>query len=493
MKNRILVLPVLLSSVFISSSFAADMAGKVAFSFGDVSALDENGIERPLKKGDSIYSGDTLVTKEGRLQVGMTDGAFISVQPSSKYLIEDYHFKQESDGKESSIYSLLKGGIRAVTGLIGKRNRDAYKVKTPAATIGIRGTGHNTRVCAGDCFDASGNLLPDGLHHTTWEGQTFVINDQGVFEVPTGNSVFVSGSEEKPKTSNTPPKIVGAVSSQQKKNRRDGVKAKFSTSDQTVNGVRKVVLQQDNTDRRTTFATAFSNDDNQDLDVEVFAARAFGLPPRAAVRTTNGNQESVVFNGQVKEFNDIGDVQIFRWTNGTAAFFRNGVLDSTRTLNSNQGLHVAVIDQSNVFIPNSKEAAYTFTAGDPATKATQADGLAAPSLGLSSGTLTVNFGDATLDANLVVNGPSDVYSLNQMDIAINSNATFASQVGVTSSGCSVTCTGEIAGGFGSNTKALTDLGGTGTFTGPTHIGLSYGIYDDSINTQINGAAILTGN
>lgn len=472
---------------------AAEIAGKVAFSFGQVSALDASGVERSLKKGDPIYSGDTLVTEEGRLQVGMTDGAFISVQPRSKYLIEDYHFKQESDGKESSIYSLLKGGIRAVTGLIGKRNRDAYKVKTPAATIGIRGTGHNTRICAGDCFDANGNLLADGLHHSTWEGQTFVNNDEGTFEVPTGKGVFLQGKGQQPKVLNQPPKIVAAASIQQKKSRKQLAKANFLASDQTVNGVKKILLQQDNTDKNTVFATAFANDDNQHLDVEVFAARAFGLPPKSAARITDGNQESVVFNGQVKEFADIGDVQIFRWTNGTAAFFKNGVVENTVTLNNKQGLHIAVIDQSNVFIPNTGSADYVFNSGDPKTAATQSNGLAAPSAGLEVGSkLTVNFATATLDALLGVSGASDSYTLSQNGIPIN-NGKFQSNVGVSSSSCSATCSGKISGGFGSNTKNLNDLGGTGLFTGPTHVGLSYGIYDDSLNTQINGAGILTGN
>ncbi|MGB5440478.1 MAG: hypothetical protein WBN90_12625, partial [Gammaproteobacteria bacterium] len=95
------------------------------------------------------------------------------------------------DGSEKAVYNLFKGGMRAFTGAIGKKHPDAYKVKTPVATIGIRGTGHNTRVCSGDCTGSDGLPLPDGLYHSTWEGTTYVANDFGTSTVPFGNSVYV--------------------------------------------------------------------------------------------------------------------------------------------------------------------------------------------------------------------------------------------------------------------------------------------------------------
>lgn len=177
---------------------AQTVAGKVAFAFGTVSAVDTNGALRVLKKGDEVYARDKLVTKEGRLQLHMRDGAFISVQPNSEYLIEDYKFNNVQDGSESAVYRLLKGGIRAISGLIGKKNRDAYKVHTPAATIGIRGTGHNTRICSGDC----GEGVKDGLYHSTTEGTTYVKNETGITEVPKGKSVYIANNGSTPESKN---------------------------------------------------------------------------------------------------------------------------------------------------------------------------------------------------------------------------------------------------------------------------------------------------
>ncbi|MFQ5659947.1 MAG: FecR domain-containing protein [Gammaproteobacteria bacterium] len=171
-------------------SFAATAVGRVVFALGQPQATDLSGAVRALKKGDEVFSGDTLINNKGRLQISFIDGGFISVQPNSEYQIENYHYAGKPDGTEQAIYRLLKGGVRAITGLIGKKNRDAYKVHTAVATIGIRGTGHNTRICQGDCPGRQ-----DGLYHNTWEGITYVVNDVDSVDVPTGRGVYVQSLE----------------------------------------------------------------------------------------------------------------------------------------------------------------------------------------------------------------------------------------------------------------------------------------------------------
>jgi hypothetical protein len=46
---------------------------------------------------------------------------------------------RKPDGDNAS-FNLVKGGLRSVTGLLGKRNKEKFAMKTPSATIGIRGT-----------------------------------------------------------------------------------------------------------------------------------------------------------------------------------------------------------------------------------------------------------------------------------------------------------------------------------------------------------------
>lgn len=40
----------------------------------------------------------------------------------------------------SALFSILRGGLRALTGALSSRNRESFKLATPVATIGIRGT-----------------------------------------------------------------------------------------------------------------------------------------------------------------------------------------------------------------------------------------------------------------------------------------------------------------------------------------------------------------
>jgi len=166
---------------------AATTAGRVVFALGQPKATDTAGAERTLARGDEVYEGDSLATAaRERLQLSMIDGAFISVQPASTYAIQEYVYNGKPDGSEKATYQLVKGGVRALTGLIGKSKPGAYKVNTAVATIGIRGTGHNTRICQGDC-----GTLPNGLYHNTWEGITYVMNNVDSKDVPTGRGVYV--------------------------------------------------------------------------------------------------------------------------------------------------------------------------------------------------------------------------------------------------------------------------------------------------------------
>ena len=131
MTRFILLLTALSCSTIYIGSVQAAAAGKVVFTTGSAKAVNASGASRTLRRGDEVFSGDSLQTSaRSRLQVAFADGAYISVQPSSEYKIENYNYPGKADGTERAFYRLLKGGIRAVTGYIGKRNRDAYKVNT---------------------------------------------------------------------------------------------------------------------------------------------------------------------------------------------------------------------------------------------------------------------------------------------------------------------------------------------------------------------------
>lgn len=121
----------------------AGVAGRVQFVAGDVRVVDAGGKASPLRKGQDVNEGDTLLSgPSGSAQLKMIDGAIVAVRPGTELKVIDYVFNDAEDGKESASFSLVKGGLRAITGVIGKTNKEKVKIATPTATIGIRGTDH---------------------------------------------------------------------------------------------------------------------------------------------------------------------------------------------------------------------------------------------------------------------------------------------------------------------------------------------------------------
>ncbi len=240
----IAVATMLSGSLFLTQNAAAAAAGKVVFATGTTTAISDTGVSRALRRGDEIFSGDKLMTaKRSRLQVSLADGAYVSIQPDSEYKIEDYHFSGKNDGAKRAFYRLLKGGIRAVTGLIGKKNRDAYRVSTAVATIGIRGTGHNTRICAGDCPGEK-----DGLYHNTWEGVTIVTNDVDSKEVPTGKGVFVKDIHSDIQSLNQPSSVTAVETTkkareEQKQDEQRSTLASSGDQRSGDDGLQKIVVE----------------------------------------------------------------------------------------------------------------------------------------------------------------------------------------------------------------------------------------------------------
>lgn len=120
----------------------AALAGKVNYVVGAVSAIDTDGQNRPLGKGDAVNSGDRLETGKGRLQIRFSDGSFLSLQPGTVFRIDQYEFDRNRPEQGSLLFNFARGGMRTVTGLIGRVNKANYKVRTPVASLGIRGTGY---------------------------------------------------------------------------------------------------------------------------------------------------------------------------------------------------------------------------------------------------------------------------------------------------------------------------------------------------------------
>lgn len=197
----------LLCFMFIGQGALAS-AGEIIYSYGNNVALDKDGNRRSLGRGDVVDSGDTLITSaRGRMHLRFSDGGMVSVYPRSEYRIDEYSYVESDSKKQRGFFSLLKGGARQITGLLGKLKRDNFRFKTAVATIGIRGTGFFVQLCEDDCFDDDGNLLPDGMYVKNETGIITVTNDAGLIELAQGQSAFTAGLQRIPRQLNDVPMI----------------------------------------------------------------------------------------------------------------------------------------------------------------------------------------------------------------------------------------------------------------------------------------------
>lgn len=183
---------------------AADGIGVVMNVEGSLSAKGADGTLRPLAVWAKVLAGDTLFTgKDSYARVKFSDGGQISLRPISQFKIEDYHHDEQEPGKDAAKFNLLKGGLRAISGLIGKRgDQDSYAVKTQTATVGIRGTKFGVLFCKGDCEGippaADGKPLEDGTHLEVLEGRIIVRNSAGAQELDAGQFGFVASVSTPP-------------------------------------------------------------------------------------------------------------------------------------------------------------------------------------------------------------------------------------------------------------------------------------------------------
>ena len=162
--------------------------GTLTHMSGTVSVQKPDGATLPGTAGTKVSVGDTVVTGPGSYaRMEMTDGGEMVLRPESRLKVEGYRFVEVKPTEDNFVFSMLKGGLRTVTGLIGKRgNKDAYELKTTTATIGIRGTQFDLRVCQANC-----GALADGTYLAVRFGAVQTSNAQGTLAVAAGQVAHV--------------------------------------------------------------------------------------------------------------------------------------------------------------------------------------------------------------------------------------------------------------------------------------------------------------
>ena len=153
---------------------------------GEVILYVGQGPARHAQLHDAIVSGTYIHTGDNSNAVlKFEDGQVVAMQSNSTLRVREYHYVPDQPEKNSAIFSMFQGGMRFITGLIGQRNKAAFRLATPNATIGIRGT---------DFIIA---LTKDGLYHEVLSGSIGVTN-------AVGSNVFSKGNPGLTSSPNTP-------------------------------------------------------------------------------------------------------------------------------------------------------------------------------------------------------------------------------------------------------------------------------------------------
>ena len=135
--------------LFLSAGAFAQPVGNVVYVQGIASAQKTGEPARFIQKGDPLSQGDVINTAaRGYAVIELKDGSKMTLRPDTTFAINEY---REGTANDGMLMSLLKGGMRAVTGLLAKRSPQSVRFNAGSATIGIRGTSFDARLCRDDC------------------------------------------------------------------------------------------------------------------------------------------------------------------------------------------------------------------------------------------------------------------------------------------------------------------------------------------------------
>jgi hypothetical protein len=167
-------------------------AGTVVLADGEAKVSSAGKPAHPLKAGDTVSEGDKLSTTTGEIHVKMQDAGFIVVRPNTQ--IEIAAYKADGGDDDKGVINLITGGLRSITGWIGKFNRKEYVVKTATATIGIRGTDHETRYIPEGSTDGE-----PGTYDRVYAGETVIQTPEGQTTVSPNQAGFQPAKKGRPR------------------------------------------------------------------------------------------------------------------------------------------------------------------------------------------------------------------------------------------------------------------------------------------------------
>lgn len=163
---------------------AAAAIGEIFYTEGRVQ-VKRNAVQKDVGKGYALEVGDVILTgASSQVRMRLKDDSYIALPDNSTFKIDEFSVSQSGRKRKpsSAIFSLLRGGLRTVSGLVGSWSKDTYKVNTPVVTMGIRGTEYSVIYCKNDCPPEA----PNGGYVEVLSGAVNAANKEGSVDLEQG-------------------------------------------------------------------------------------------------------------------------------------------------------------------------------------------------------------------------------------------------------------------------------------------------------------------
>lgn len=444
---------------------------RVEFVVGKVFGVDDGGSQRRLVKGSSLSAGDTVRTERGRAQIRFTDGGYTSLQPNTEFRIDDYYYDEKEVEESVGFFSLLKGGLRTITGVVGKLRKKAYQLRTPVATVGIRGTEYLAEL---------GNSLT--VH--VGDGEINVCNDAGCTHFGAHQTGYVAGYGSLAVLADHPPSLA-PPQERQVYAYNGGYQSQFDAAAEfrAPDDIQSSTLADG---AFYALAVSWGEADIMFPNVDLFGAGLLspsGELTDASFNSSGGlssyyaNNLGVPISGSsgsasIVDVGINGPVGWGRWTMGSATVGQSGGGSVPVSLTGASSHHYAIGLPTAVMPTNP--ATYSLVG---ATSPTFASGTGSPGT-LNSASMSADFGMGTMNLNMdmTVNGNNYLTTNQPMNIISGGPNFSGTSMLTTGSNCISFCNTSVEGFFAGNDGS--------------HAGLAYKTDVGSVD-YINGAAAFT--
>lgn len=511
-------------TVLLSGQALAGTAGRVTFVSGEVTAISSDGSRRVLTKSELVNSGERLETGKGRLQVRFTDGSFISLQPNTVFGLDNYTFARNKPQEGSLLFNFVRGGMRTISGAIGKVNRANYTVKTPVGTIGIRGTGYvatqepNGRLLL-TVNKGIVNISNDFGNSNVLMGQTFQIEPNKAPEpAPQGLAAEVLAKKPVPRTDNPDPDKDGDTDKTDETHEPDVVNLgmnndanapDFANGDQTnedgqlnVTVFPFVIQSVDGVPRLSSFGSLLKGSSGAMVTQNVLAAydtvgsdgqmvgNLIGLISTPVTQPTANNTlllDTRKANNplQFSNVKQIRSLSFGEWTNGQAAYVDNLLNISALNLTATQFMPYIVGTTSSKDLGNNQKINYSLEDATPARAGSSVGQLTQLNISIDLNLVPL------VDVNLAVNIDNSTYTANVQNRALSLNLD-KKLTGFALSGVS---DNFFATSSGTNSNICANNGcpvNLSAFFSGSDLGAVYEIDRPNTLASIGGVAVLTG-